>query len=81
MFLSPSKALKKFGVFRFGRTRITKRNAAYIWMWIFCVSMLKLCWYMMLLTLWLMYAMLYGIYWCIKLPFRMAKKHKSNNKA
>ena len=80
MFISFSKTLAKVGGFRLG-VRMTKKNAAYMWMILFLVSMLKLTWYMLVLTLWLMYAMCYGIYWCIKLPFRMAKKRKSNNQA
>lgn len=67
MFISFSKTIAKFGGFRLGvGTRLSKKNAAWMsWLFLF-VAMFKLMWYMLLLCGWLMYAMCYGIYWCIK---------------
>lgn len=80
MFLSFSKTLAKVGGFRLG-IRMTKKNAAYMWMILLFVCMLKFMWYMLVLCLWIMYAMLYGIYWGIKRIFQASKKRKPNRKA
>ena len=67
MFLSFSKTIAKFGGFRLGiGARLSKKNAVWmLWLFMF-IAMFKLTWYMLLLCGWLMYAMCYGMYWCIK---------------
>lgn len=80
MFISLSKTFAKVGGFRLG-IRKTKRNAPYLWFITLLVSMFQLVWYMIVLCLWLMYAMCYGIYWCAKQIFRKVKKHIAANKA
>lgn len=76
MFFSLSKTFAKFGGARFGLgIRMTKSNAAFMWLIVLFVSMFQLTWYMLILCFWLMYAMCYGIYWCIKKICRAAK-HK-----
>lgn len=75
MFLSLSKTFAKVGGTRFCfGMRMTKKNAAYMWIVLLLVSMLQLTWYMLILCFWLMYAMCYGIYWCIKQLCRALKK-------
>lgn len=69
MFITPAKMLGKIGGFRLG-VRVTKSNAAYIWMVVFFVAIFKLMWYMMVLCFWLLYAMFYGVCWCIKQLFK-----------
>lgn len=77
MFFSLSKTLAKVGGFRLGLgVRMTKRNAPYMLILTFFVSMFQLMWYMMILCFWLMYAMCYGIYWCVKQICRKVKQRK-----
>lgn len=67
MFLSFSKTIAKFGGFRIGiGTRVSKKNAGYALVFLLFYYMFLMCWYMMIGCLWLIYAMCYGIYWCIK---------------
>ena len=67
MFLSLSKTLTKFGGFRFGvGMRLTKKNAWWMFFVLLFVYMFKAYWYMMIICLWLIYAICYGFYWCIK---------------
>ena len=67
MFVSFSKTIAKFGGFRLGiGMRMSKKNAVLMYLIIMFVAMFKLVWYMLLLCGWLMYAMCYGMYWCIK---------------
>ena len=75
MFLSLSKTIAKVGGFRFGLgIRMTKRNALLVSCLTLFVSMFQLMWYMLVLCFWLMYAMCYGIYWCIKQIIRKVKQ-------
>lgn len=74
MFISVGKMFGK-GKLRFGvGIRLTKSN----FMWMAFVAMFyymfKLMWYMILFTFWLMYAMCYGIWWCIKKIFKIGAK-------
>lgn len=79
MFLSLSKTFAKVGGFRLGLgVRMTKKNAAFLWLILLFVWMFKLMWYMLVLSFWLMYAMCYGIFWCIRLIFRLVKRRKSD---
>lgn len=67
MFIGLSKTFAKFGKFRIGAgLRITKKNMFWMSIIVMFVSLFQLCWYMMVLCFWLMYAFCYGIYWCIK---------------
>ena len=67
MFVSLSKTFAKFGMFRIGAgMRITKKNAAWMLVIMMFVWMFQLMWCMIVLCFWLMYAVCYGIYWCIK---------------
>lgn len=74
MFFSFSKTVARFGGFRLGvGMRMTKKNAFLFFLVMMFVYIFKLMWYMMLLVGWLIYAMCYGIYWCIK---KIAQKIK-----
>lgn len=67
MFISFSKTMAKFGGMRLGfGLRITKTN--FIWMAfiLMFVYLFQAMWYMLVLMGWLVYAVCYGIYWCIK---------------
>lgn len=67
MFVGFSKTIARFGGFRLGLgMRMSKKNAAWMCLAIMFVAVFKLMWYMLLLCGWLVYAMCYGIYWCIK---------------
>ena len=77
MSVSLSKTLAKFGGFRLGfGIRITKKNACYMAFIFLFACIIQLTWYMMLLCFWLMYAAIYGMYWCIRAIIRAAKKNK-----
>lgn len=78
MFVSFSKTIAKFGGFRLRvGMRRNKKNGILMALIIMTVAMFKLVWYMMLLCGWLMYAICYGIYWCIKkLVGSLSKKSK-----
>ena len=67
MFISLSKTLARFGGFRLGvGMRITKKNALWMSFIVMFVCMIKATWYMMILCGWIIYAMFYGIIWCVK---------------
>ena len=67
MFVGLSKTFAKFGKFRIGAgLRLTKKNAAWMLVILMFVWMFQLCWYMMVLSFWMIYAVCYGIYWVIK---------------
>lgn len=67
MYLSLSKTIAKFGGFRLGLgIRMNKKNSIWVSLLVLFIVMFQLMWYMMILCGWLMYAMCYGIYWCIK---------------
>lgn len=69
MFISLSKTLTRFGGFRLGvGIRMNKSNAVWMLLLVACVETFKAVWYMMIIALWLCYAMCYGIIWlCCKL--------------
>lgn len=80
MFFSFSKTIARFGGFRLGLgIRITKKNAVWIALLTMFVAMFQLMWYMLLLCGWMIYAVCYGIYWCIK-KIIVASSKKQNNK-
>ena len=67
MFISLSKTIARFGGFRLGiGMRLNKKNAMWAWLILFFVGIFQLMWGMMLICGWLMYAMFYGMFWCIK---------------
>jgi hypothetical protein len=67
VFVGLSTTFAKFGKFRLGAAfRITKKNAAYMCIILMFVWMFQLMWYMILLSFWMVYAVFYGLYWCIK---------------
>jgi hypothetical protein len=82
MFISFSKTIAKFGGFRVGiGTRLSKKNAVWLsWLFLF-VAIFKLMWYMLLLYGWLIYAMCYGMYWCIKKIYRACSPKKIKAKS
>lgn len=72
MFIGFSKTLAKFGGFRLGvGMRVTKNNMIWMSLLIMVVQLFKAVWYLMIIAFWVMYAMFYGLYWCIKksIPF------------
>ena len=72
MFVGLSKTLLKFGGFRLGiGMRISKNNMIWMSLLVMFVQLFKAIWYMMIVACWAMYAMIYGMYWCIKksIPF------------
>lgn len=79
MFVGLSKTLSKFGGFRLGiGMRITKNNMIWMSLLIMVVQLFKAVWYLMIIAFWIMYAMFYGLYWCIKksIPFLKALYQK-----
>ena len=82
MFIGFSKTVARFGGFRIGLgMRMSKKNAVWMYFLIMFVALFKLMWYMMLLVGWLIYAMCYGTYWCIKkIADNVAKKRKEASK-
>ena len=79
MFFSFSKTIARFGGFRLGLgIRITKKNAVWIALLTMFVAMFQLMWYSILLCGWLVYAMFYGIYWCIKKAIGSSSKNKKH---
>ena len=81
MFISLSKTFAKVCGFRFGfGIRITKRNAPYMLFFMLFVWMFQIMWYMLVFSFWLMYAMCYGIYWCIKQLVRLIIRRSRKSK-
>ena len=74
MFMSLSKTLAKFGGFRLGLgIRITKKNApVMLFVWLF-VCIFQMMWYTLVLCFWMVYAVMYGLWKCVKLPFKLLK--------
>ena len=72
MFISFSKTLAKVGGVRIG-IRATKKNAAYIWMFLLFMLIFKMTWYCLVLAGWMMYAVCYGMIWCFKKMFKGIK--------
>ena len=67
MFISLSKTIARFGGFRLGiGMRLNKKNVIWLSLIVMFVAMFRLIWYMLLLCGWMVYAVCYGIYWCIK---------------
>ena len=82
MFMSFSKTIAKVGGFRFGiRMRLTKSNALWYYLALSVILTCQLFWYGMVLAFWLMYAFLYGIFWCIKKPYVLLAKKLGKPKA
>ena len=80
MFISFSKTIARFGGFRLGvGMRLNKKNAIWMSLIVLFVAMFQLMWYMLILCGWMMYAVCYGIYWCIKKIIGASSK-KQNNK-
>lgn len=76
MFVSLSKVMAKLGGVRFGLgIRITAKNALWMSFIVMFVCMFQATWYLLVICFWLMYAALYGLWWCIRAPFRLLK-HK-----
>lgn len=80
MFISFSKTLAKFGGFRLGvGVRMNKKNAVWISFIAIFIVLFKLTWYMLLFSGWMIYAVFYGLYWCIKKMFPSKKQNNSKN--
>lgn len=74
MFISFSQFSKKFGGLRFGLgVRVTKNNMIWMSLIALFVLMFKLCWYMMVLCFWLIYAVIYGIIFVCKKALNILK--------
>lgn len=75
MFVSLTKTLAKFGGIRLGLgIRITKKNWPIMFFVYMFVLMFQMTWYMMVLFFWIMYAIFYGMYCCMKKIINMLKK-------
>jgi hypothetical protein len=67
MFISFSKMITKVGGFRLGLgLRITKNNIIWMSFIIMFVCILQLCWYMMIMMFWMVYAIVYGMIYSVK---------------
>ena len=67
MFISFSKTIARVGGLRIGvGKRITAKNAWWMLLVVCFVAVFKFMWYMCVFILWLVYAMLYGMWWCCK---------------
>ena len=79
MFISLSKTIGKFGGFRIGiGKRITSKNAWWMLLIICTVCIFQLMWYLLIVVFWLLYAMCYGIWWCIKKLIQKISGSKKN---
>jgi len=75
MFISFSKTIARFGGFRLGvGMRVNKKNAIWMSFLVMFIAMFKAMWYMMVLCGWMVYAVCYGMYWCIKKIVEAATK-------
>lgn len=74
MFVSLSKTLAKLGGFKLGLgIRITQRNVMWaVWI-VLIVCIFQMMWYMLIVCFWLVYIVFYGLWWCIRAPFRRRK--------
>ena len=71
MFISFSKTIGKVGGFRIGiGKRVTSKNAWWMSLVICFVAMFQMIWYMCLLSLWMMYAACYCMFWICKATFK-----------
>lgn len=75
MFVSFSKTLARFGGLRLGfGLRINKSNVAWMLLIYLFVLMFQAMWYLLVLCFWLVYAVCYGLYWCIKKAIQAIKQ-------
>ena len=75
MFVSFSKTMAKFGKVRIGvGLRVTKKNAAWMSFLLLFVLIFEMMWYLMVLCFWVIYAVCYGMYWCIRQLCRKLRK-------
>ena len=71
MFISLSKTLARFGGVRIGiGTRLSKKNAPGAIAFLFVMWFFQLMWYMLILSFWIMYAVLYGCVWLYSKMFK-----------
>ena len=62
MFISLSKTLARFGGFRLGvGMRITKNNMIWMSLIVMMVQIFKAMWYLMIVSFWMVYAVIYGV--------------------
>ena len=67
MFIAISRPIAKIGKTRINAGfRITKKNWYYMLIALFVYWMLMLCVYMVVFAGWCIYAICYGLWWCIK---------------
>ncbi len=72
MFMTVSKTIGKVGGFRIGiGKRITSKNAWWLCIVLCFVVIFQIMWYMLVLSFWLCYAMLYGMWWCCKKLYQL----------
>ena len=80
MFIGFSKTIARFGGFRLGiGMRFNKKNAIWLSLIVMFIAMFQLMWYMLLLCGWIIYAICYGIYWCIKKIINVSSKNNEHN--
>lgn len=80
MFISLSKTIARFGGFRLGiGMRLNKKNAIWAWLILFFIGIFQLMWAMILICGWSIYAMFYGLYWCIKKIIYVLSKKQTNH--
>ena len=75
MFISLSRTLHKFCGARCGLgIRITKKNIWWMWLVLMYVYIFKAMRYMLVMCFWMVYAVCYGLLWCIRAPFRLLRR-------
>ena len=75
MFMSFSKTIAKVGGFRFGiRMRRTKSNSLWFFLALSVIYTCQFMWYSMVVCLWVMYAMAYGVLKGIGKLYRILSK-------
>lgn len=71
MFISLSKTLARFGGIRLGvGMRMSKKNTPYLIIFASLMMLFKMMWYMMIVTFWLLYVALYGVFIFYKWLFK-----------
>lgn len=81
MFFTISKALK-IGGFRIGAGfHVNKSNACWMWIILMFIFMFQLIWYLMILMVWMLYALFYSMWWCTKKVYQGLKMVYSNKEA
>lgn len=79
MFLSLSKTLKKFGGVRLGLgLRMNKKNSIWVAFVAMFVCLFQICWYLLVVCFWLMCAICYGGWLCVKKTVRAIKGRNAN---